>query len=83
MKDYSVEQNEELFPIHLFNFDGNGSDFFPDIDLAEINNLLEQKTQQRLTLIELDADTSEDFDKVIYQMREDDIEELRKERRKI
>lgn len=34
VKDASVEESDELFPIYLFDFDGNGSDFFPNISLS-------------------------------------------------
>ena len=34
VKDESIEDGNELFPILLFDFDENGSSFFPNIDLS-------------------------------------------------
>jgi hypothetical protein len=54
VKDASLEDTNELFPILLFDFDGNGSNFFPDIDLTQLNNVIKKKVENKFQVIELD-----------------------------
>ena len=36
MKDPSLEYNNDIVPVYLFNWDGNGDRFFPEVSLKKL-----------------------------------------------